>query len=938
MLKNEATANFELATQYLQASQNEKNTDIVIQILHKAHSIPLETGERGVLLRASILIELAKSYFDKTEYKRASIYNQESLQIRLEILGAKTVESLDNQMLVGRILYKQSQYSSALKSFNQIWENWKNLSMPTHLLANLHIDTAMCYRGIGDAWQSILHFQKALQIHQSKEKVDGLYIMYICNSIGLSYERVREPQKAMYYYQQAIDNIPKETESFHKYKAGLLRNLGANSSKHRKHQEAIAYYDEALKEYKLHSERDEYGLAHTYRNIGKTYSVLQNFSKALPYLQKALKLFLRIHEHKHESIAITYFDIAFAQFSQASHLPALNSCQKGLLAATNGFSEEDIYALPPLESIQLFIVTIGLLTKKAAIFRDYYLNVHSQSEHLKAAAKHIELAIQVIEKMRLKVRSEYSKMAIEREYMATFKVGLEVGFTFWQLRKSPKVAERAFRFAEKAKAVLLSHAMQGEISKIESPIPIAIQERENTLRTRLTDLNKSLQKEGVKQQDAAIKELNIQQLHVEILTHQRQYSELMDKLEKSYPAYYRLKYNTKTVSISEFQSLLRPKEILLQYNLYQNKLFVFAIGQNSVCFEEITPDSPLSDLVNSFQKAISLGNLEKYVSISLKLYNLLLQPIEVALEGKEKLLIVPDGVLHRLSFDALLLPQKTSNNFTDFSQLSYLIRQFEVQYHYSATLIEMAHQKKQHKLSKQVVDGFLGVAPIRFGKRVDGGGSGYMLKTGQNGRKVVLKSGGSQQAALQDLEETEAEVKTVYELFEEQEKEAVALFYDMASKDNLLQHIEAYKYVLLSTHGFADTENSVLSGLNLYGNEGENVPIPEDSKLYISDVMNLQLKADLVVLSSCESGIGKLQQGEGMMALHRAFLYAGASNIVYSLFKVPQDSTRQLVEALYGHILNGDNYTSALRKAKLELIEDEMMEPMDWAGFALVGG
>ncbi|MFK7907271.1 MAG: CHAT domain-containing protein, partial [Chitinophagales bacterium] len=111
----------------------------------------------------------------------------------------------------------------------------------------------------------------------------------------------------------------------------------------------------------------------------------------------------------------------------------------------------------------------------------------------------------------------------------------------------------------------------------------------------------------------------------------------------------------------------------------------------------------------------------------------------------------------------------------------------------------------------------------------------------------------------------------------------------------------------------------------------------EAHKLYISDIMNLQLSADLVVLSSCESGVGKLQKGEGMMGLHRAFLYAGVQNIVYSLFKVRQDSTRLLVEAMFSHILAGDTYAAALRKAKLSLIEDELMEPVDWAGFALIG-
>ncbi|MFK7904654.1 MAG: CHAT domain-containing protein, partial [Chitinophagales bacterium] len=233
---------------------------------------------------------------------------------------------------------------------------------------------------------------------------------------------------------------------------------------------------------------------------------------------------------------------------------------------------------------------------------------------------------------------------------------------------------------------------------------------------------------------------------------------------------------------------------------------------------------------------------------------------------------------------------------------------------------------------------------------------GYVVKSsGEQGknRRRILKSSGDSDMALQDLEETEVEVKEVYQLFEEQGKEAIALFYDQANKKNLQEHIGGYKYVLISTHGFLqESGKNTLSGIHLAsrqtvddGRKTELEMQSDDYILHTSETYHLNLNADLVVLSSCESGVGELKVGEGMMALNRGFLYAGAGNIIYSLFKVPQDSTSQLTQALFRYILESssrglgrENYAQALRKAKLELIEDEMMEPMDWAGFALVGG
>ncbi len=107
--------------------------------------------------------------------------------------------------------------------------------------------------------------------------------------------------------------------------------------------------------------------------------------------------------------------------------------------------------------------------------------------------------------------------------------------------------------------------------------------------------------------------------------------------------------------------------------------------------------------------------------------------------------------------------------------------------------------------------------------------------------------------------------------------------------------------------------------------------------LYTSDTYHLDLKADLVVLSSCSSGIGKMQKGEGMMAINRGFLYGGASNIIFTQFDIPDQSSSLLVKSLFANILEGASYTKALRKAKLELLRKEGSSVQDWAGYLLIG-
>ena len=133
-----------------------------------------------------------------------------------------------------------------------------------------------------------------------------------------------------------------------------------------------------------------------------------------------------------------------------------------------------------------------------------------------------------------------------------------------------------------------------------------------------------------------------------------------------------------------------------------------------------------------------------------------------------------------------------------------------------------------------------------------------------------------------------------------------------------------------------DEASPELSGIAFheYGNDNA----PEDGILYASEVYNLNLNAELVVLSSCESGAGKVVKGEGVMALTRGFLYAGTPNILVSLWKVSDQHTQELMVAFYENLLKGDDYPAALRKAKLAMLADKANHYPDlWSSFILIG-
>jgi CHAT domain-containing protein len=147
--------------------------------------------------------------------------------------------------------------------------------------------------------------------------------------------------------------------------------------------------------------------------------------------------------------------------------------------------------------------------------------------------------------------------------------------------------------------------------------------------------------------------------------------------------------------------------------------------------------------------------------------------------------------------------------------------------------------------------------------------------------------------------------------------------------------LERYRYVHLATHGVADEEHPGLSRLLLEPESGSR----DESVLSLGEVYNLHLNADLVVLSACDTGRGRIARGEGIIGLTRGFLYAGAKSLLVSLWPVSDEAAASLVVDFYKELLDGRPKARALREAKLRLMarNPEYAKPFYWSSLVLVG-
>jgi CHAT domain-containing protein len=406
---------------------------------------------------------------------------------------------------------------------------------------------------------------------------------------------------------------------------------------------------------------------------------------------------------------------------------------------------------------------------------------------------------------------------------------------------------------------------------------------------------------------------------------------LLDTFEVSYPRYYKLKYKDDVPNVRNIQSSLDSKTTLIDYFFVDSALCIFTISKKSFNIS-VRNDAPkIIETASLLRRSLKTFDEGQYLKIGSLLFNMLFQPVERQING-DHIVIIPDGELYYIPFEALLTrPQKTGTTL-DYSVLPYLVKKYAMSYSYSPTLF--IRLRKDSRVSKD--RSFIGFAPV-FSDSVD---NNHVLSANKivghsTDGMTTMRSISIDGKKFNELEYSKREIGGIAQLFHKNHLRQALYLYRDASKQNFKQFVHDYAFVHIASHGYTDEEHPNLSGI-LFSQPNDTLA-EEDAILNTGETYGLNLDAELVVLSSCESGLGRFVKGEGLMAMTRGFFYSGARNIVFSLWKVPDKHTSDLMTAFYGFLLSGIDMPSAMRKAKLKMIADPLSAfPSKWTGFVLL--
>ena len=864
----------------------------------------------------------------------------DALYINQLVFGENHDKNAINYSNIGWNYRQKGDYQKALKFLH------KALTIQLHLFGQNHLKTLNTYSSIGltysrmgDLAQALQYYKESLSIAQYLVTQPTAYhksywdLANAYHNIGFCYFRQGKLEEALEYYQKALkqwqevckEDDPVLAKSYDKH--ALCFEKQGDIAK------ALEYYDRGLQiRLKIFGERHP-DTANSYMSMG----LLKPLEERLPFFEKALQIRLQLFGEKHPDIAAAYGEIAQVYFLNRQYQDALQALQKGVGSLYEDLEATamSLYDLPSFHHCSSPNRLLDLWVAKSSCFQALYAASQSPKD-LEAANEHIVRACELIDHIRLGYKAEGSKLFLSKKTRAVYTQAMN---TLWNNSTTAPQTHQAnywknlFRIAEKSRAAVLLSNMKDFDAKIAANIPADLLEKEFQLKLELSYLDQKIHQAN--SQDQQTEEKTIQNWQSQYFQFKREYDALTEQFEADYPAYHQLKYNTQTTDIETLQSTLSPKSAMIEYFVGEDCVYIFLVSRRQLQVVKVSDVQDLEKRVRQFVRAINAGSRGRFYKAASSLYAILIEPIEAFLEkeGIQHLIFIPDDCLFMLCFDALL---KGKNE-------QHLIERYQISHHYSANLWYLLRQKRQETTVRQT-DSFLGFAPVVFEETNDNHLIEALTLDTDSPRQIVLKSGEEHLAALKD---SEIEVQKVFQLFEDKKLKAKAFFHQAASKENLLQQIEGFKYVLISTHGFVNKEVPSLSGLMLAKTKAaaslsknsavDALQIDNSNKLFLSETYHLPLSADLVVLSSCESGIGEVLKGEGMIALNRGFLYAGASNVLYSLIKVPQDATSELVQSFFRYLLEEQkNYAEALQLAKLQLIEKQY-ELRDWAGFALLG-
>jgi len=517
--------------------------------------------------------------------------------------------------------------------------------------------------------------------------------------------------------------------------------------------------------------------------------------------------------------------------------------------------------------------------------------------------------------MRYRITSDQSQFLIAKDERNAFRIAQYIAIEKFNQTGDKRFLNTAFTVNEKGKSFTLLSAIRGKKAMDFGDVPPTIRLKEQELNRQLSLYDELKYNEKQKKEPDPVLISNWED---QLFLVNQEYTSLLKKLEREYPEYYRLKFDNDVTDLFEIQEKIDKGTVLIEYSLLDSILFIYTASNKKMAVTRVDLEPGFEDRCVEFLNLLTTQSFNekvdttycKYIQLAHELYKILIEPVKSQLDG-ENLIVIPDGAISYVPFDALLTEEVPAGD-PAYRLIPYLIKQYSVGYSYSTTI----HFNPLQRV-KIPSENILAFAPI------------YASKIIINTDPIVLRD--QEFLDLPSLPGVTLEVNNISEILK------TDAYYNVGAKESVFKKLSGrYKVLHLAMHTQINNEDPMLSSLVF-----TQIPDGEDDGLlHTYEVYNMKLNANLTVLSSCSSGYGQLLSGDGVQSLARGFAYAGCPSVLMTLWEVADYSSVDVMTDFYKYLKKHRTKPQALRESKLNFLAEAdglKSNPFFWASYVVIG-
>lgn len=866
--------------------------------------------------------KLGLHYKNSEKYSKSLNAYHKALNIQIKSFGKGDISTAETASSLGALYEIIADYPNAMKYTKNALEIRKKR------LGEQHGDTAISYNNLANLYMTIGDYPKALKYHQ--KALAGMkraygetheYTAASYNNLGRLYDIMGNYSKALKYYTISLTSKEKTLGENHISTAESYNNIGFLYRKMKQPTKALEYLQKALsiKEKILGENHTNTSLG--YNNISIVYQDLNDYPKALKYQQKALTGMKKILGRSHPTTAKIYNNMAYLSESMHLYPEALNYYQKALAITEKISGSRNTYAPKGYINIAFVYQAMGEY-KKAQHYAQLAFNLF------------LDYRDQVFTILSSKEKGKY--LQVNRRY-----INFLLKYTYQYLTQ-PSIQNKT----DEAQKILQSGAnawinYKGSIFDSENAIAtLYVHTKDKKTKTQINHLldtkrtlaklyqtlpspkNKNIWEEKIKQTEEQISTLTLRLVSKANILREQQ--------------------GLASIKYTDITSHLEESELYIDYAKAEGYYYLFTLDhKETISFTQIDLNSSkkIDELVKIFRgdvntvlkgKNLSREELEKLSihskSTLSKLYQLLIdKPLKNQVKSKKSLIISPDSALRLLPFEALY----------DQDHNKYLIEEKKIRYIPSGKeLVRLYKYSKDITNKKDIAIIF---SNPDFNTKIISATKKENNITPGTSRSGIIKSLFRMRFA--PLPGTKAEAAAIRATLNQSE---VKEYRQTKATESTLMKVKEPKILHIATHGFFINDNTIpnpmlKSGIALAGANASVIKGKSDGIVTALKLSGLNLKGtDLVVLSACETGVVDMNSTDSVSGLSKAFIQAGAKDILMSLWTVDDLATKDLMDFFYREVEKEEDYTTSLQQAKLNMII-QGKHPFYWAAFIVSG-